>query len=240
MNIKEALTSSIRRVFLDLTGVDDYYIFWTSSDNKLKLTSYVIAHKTSTLSTVEVNPLYLPDNNFVIRDPARLLKLLAISNENLSISLGATNSNKLILNDGVFDSEFVLCDSSTIGVRPPVIDEPLSYEIQIDINDEFYNRYISAKSANNTEIVSVEVKDRKIKLELGDNNNYSNKIKFFVETDGMFNMEKLLFSSDVIEEILKRNKGTQGKIYVCDQGLMKIEYIDSLKSTYFLVALDKL
>ena len=54
-------------------------------------------------------------------------------------------------------------------------------------------------------------------------------------------MERLLFSSDVIEEILKRNKGTQGKLYVCEEGLMKIQYMDgTIKSTYFLVALDKL
>jgi hypothetical protein len=238
MNIKEILVSSIKKGFLDLTGVDDYYIFWTVESGRLIMSSYVIAHKSSTLSLIEVENFYLPDSLAVIRDPGRLLKLINITGENLKVGI---TDNKMSLNDGNFDMEFVLCDPNTVGVRIPDIEEPISYELTIDLTDEFVNRYISAKSANNTEIVSVEVADRQARFELGEANGYTNKIKFSVTLDGIFNMERLLFSSDVIEEILKRNKGTQGKLYVCEDGLMKIEYNDgTIKSTYFLVALDKL
>ena len=238
MNIKEILVSSIKKGFLDLTGVDDYYIFWTVESGRLRMSSYVIANKSSTLSSIEVENFYLPDSLAVIRDPGRLLKLINITGENLKVGI---TDNKMSLNDGNFDMEFVLCDPNTVGVRIPDIEEPISYELTIDLTDEFVNRYISAKSANNTEIVSVEVADRQARFELGEANGYTNKIKFSVTLDGIFNMERLLFSSDVIEEILKRNKGTQGKLYVCEDGLMKIEYNDgTIKSTYFLVALDKL
>jgi hypothetical protein len=238
MNIKEILVSSIKKCFLDLTGVGDYYIFWLVENGRLKLTSYVIAHKSSTLSKIEVADFYLPDSLAVVRDPARLLKLLNIAGDTLSVSL---EDNKMKLLDSNFDMEFVLADPNTIGVRVPDIEEPISYELTIDLTDDFVNRYVLAKSANNTEIVSVEVKDREARFELGEANGYTNKIKFSVTLDGIFNMERLLFSSDIIEEILKRNKGTQGKLYVCEDGLMKIEYNDgTIKSTYFLVALDKL
>jgi len=238
MNIKEILVSSIKKGFLDLTGVDDYYIFWVVENGRLRLSSYVIAHKSSTLSKIEVEDFYLPDSLAVIRDPGRLMKLINITGEKLSVSI---EDNKMRLEDGSFDMEFVLCDPNTIGVRVPDIEEPISYDLTIDLTEEFVNRYIAAKSANNTEIVSVEVANRQAKFELGEANGYTNKIKFSVNIDGMFNMERLLFSSDVIEEILKRNKGTQGKLYVCEDGLMKIEYSDgTIKSTYFLVALDKL
>ena len=238
MNIKEILVSSIKKGFLDLTGVDDYYIFWTVESGRLRMSSYVIAHKSSTLSSIEVENFYLPDSLAVIRDPGRLMKLINITGEKLSVSI---EDNKMRLEDGSFDMEFVLCDPNTIGVKVPDIEEPISYELTIDLTDEFVNRYIAAKSANNTEIVSVEVANRQAKFELGEANGYTNKIKFSVNIDGMFNMERLLFSSDVIEEILKRNKGTQGKLYVCEEGLMKIQYMDgTIKSTYFLVALDKL
>ena len=238
MNIKEILVSSIKKGFLDLTGVDDYYIFWTVENGRLRLSSYVIAHKSSTLATIEVKDFYLPDSVSVIRDPGRLMKLINITGDNLSVSI---DDNRMKLEDGSFDMEFVLCDPNTIGVKVPDIEEPISYELTIDLTDEFVNRYIAAKSANNTEIVSVEVANRQAKFELGEANGYTNKIKFSVNLDGMFDMERLLFSSDVIEEILKRNKGTQGKLYVCEEGLMKIQYMDgTIKSTYFLVALDKL
>lgn len=238
MNIKEILVSSIKKGFLDLTGVDDYYIFWTVENGRLRLSSYVIAHKSSTLSKIEVENFYLPDSLAVVRDPNKLLKLLNISKDTLKVSI---EDNKMKLEDGNFDMEFVLADPNTIGVRVPEIEEPISYDINIDLTEDFVNRYIAAKSANNTEIVSVEVADRQAKFELGEANGYTNKIKFSVNLDGIFNMERLLFSSDVIEEILKRNKGTQGKLYVCEDGLMKIEYNDgTIKSTYFLVALDKL
>lgn len=238
MNIKEILVSSIKKGFLDLTGVDDYYIFWLVENGTLKLSSYVIAHKSSTLSSIHVENFYLPDSLAVVRDPGKLLKLLNITSDSLSVSM---EDNKMKLVDGNFDMEFVLADPNTIGVRVPDIEEPISYELTIDLTEDFVNRYISAKSANNTEIVSVEVADRQAKFELGEANGYTNKIKFSVSLDGIFNMERLLFSSDVIEEIFKRNKGTQGKLHVCEDGLMKIQYSDgTIKSTYFLVALDKL
>ena len=238
MNIKELLVSAIKKTFLDLTGVDDYYIFWTVEKDKLKLSSYVIAHKSSTLSYIEVNAFPSLPSSAVIRDPGRLLKILGITNENLKVII---EDNKMRLDDGNFDSDFILCDPSSIAVKVPTIEEPLSYDVIIDLTDDFVNRYIAAKGANNSEVVSVEVKDRKAKFELGEANGYTNKIKFSVTIDGMFEMDKILFSSDVIEEILKRNRGSQGKLYVCEDGLMKIQYQEGeINSKYFLVALDKL
>jgi hypothetical protein len=238
MSIKELLISSIRKNFLDLTGVDDYYIFWKVEDRKIKLGSYAIAHKSSTLSIVEVDPVFIPNSSALIRDPGRLLKMLAITNDNLKIEIA---DNKMKLSDDAYDLEFILCDQSTVGIKLPLIEEPLSYDIILEINDDFANKFISAKNANSSEIVSVEVKDRKAKFELGETNGYSNKIKFSIELDGMFEMEKILFSSDIIEEIFKRNKNSNGKLYVCEDGLMMIEYQkEEIKSKYFLVALDKL
>jgi len=238
MNIKEILVSSIKKGFLDLTGVDDYYIFWSVKNNTLKLSSYVIAHKSSTLSLIDVENFYISDSMAVVRDPGKLLKLLNIGSERLNVSI---TDNKMKLEDGSFDMEFVLADPNTIGVKVPDIDEPESYELTIDLTEEFVGRYMAAKSANNTEIVSVEVDGKIAKFELGEANGYTNKIKFSVNLDQIADMERILFSSDVIEEILKRNKGTKGKMYVCEDGLMKIQYSDgTIKSTYFLVALDKL
>ncbi len=130
MNIKEILVSSIKKGFLDLTGVDDYYIFWSVKNNTLKLSSYVIAHKSSTLSLIDVENFYISDSMAVVRDPGKLLKLLNIGSERLNVSI---TDNKMKLEDGSFDMEFVLADPNTIGVKVPDIDEPESYELTIDL-----------------------------------------------------------------------------------------------------------
>jgi hypothetical protein len=109
--------------------------------------------------------------------------------------------------------------------------------------EELINKFFAAKKANNCEILSVEAKDRKMKFELGEDTSYGNKIKFSVETDGVFDVPKMLFSSDIVEEIFSRNKGLEGKMFVSQEGLMKLSYLDKdsgAESKYFLIALDKI
>jgi hypothetical protein len=54
MNIKEVLTIGLKKTYLNLTGVDDYYIFWKVSKGDLNLSSIVSAHGTKTLSTTKI------------------------------------------------------------------------------------------------------------------------------------------------------------------------------------------
>jgi hypothetical protein len=136
---------------------------------------------------------------------------------------------------------FTLCDPLSIGISLPELDEPDSYDVVLELTDDFINRFIQAKKANGSELVSVEVINRKIRFQLGDNTDYSNKIAFTVEDEGIFDMEKVLFSSDIIEEIFIRNKGTKGRLFVSPDGLMKIVFDDrEVESIYYIVALDKL
>ena len=237
---KEVIVSSIKKVFLNLKGVEDYYIFLNNKSNKIELSSYVIAHKSAVLSYCTIKKDTLSITDIIIRDPERLLKFLAITNENLKIKQA---DNILLLEDGVYESEFVLCDPSAVPIKMPYIEEPISYDIQMVFTEELINKFFAAKKANNCEILSVEAKDRKMKFELGEDTSYGNKIKFSVETDGVFDVPKMLFSSDIVEEIFSRNKGLEGKMFVSQEGLMKLSYLDKdsgAESKYFLIALDKI
>lgn len=241
MNTKEILLTGLKKTYLNLTGVDDYYIFWKSDNGNLTLSSYVNAHGTSTLCKTKIVGTGISRSDFILNNPDKLLKILAISADNMELELPSNTSLKLVLRDSVYESNFSLCDPSSIGVSLPKLEEPMSYDVVIELNDEFMNKFIQAKKANGSELVSVEVTDRVIRIQLGDNTDYSNKISFSVEEPGMFDMDKILFSSDVIEEIFARNKGSKGRLFVCPEGLMKISFtLDKTETTYFIVALDKL
>lgn len=241
MNTKEVLLTGLKKTYLNLTGVDDYYIFWNADMGTLNLSSFVSAHGTSTLCKTKIKDTGISNSTFVLGNPDKLLKILGISGEDLNVELPTNTSLKLVLRDSVYESNFSLCDPSSIGVSLPDLEEPLSYDIQIELTDELSQRFIQAKKANGSEFLSVEVTDQRIKLQLGDNTDYSNKISFFLDEPGMFDIEKTLFSSDIIEEIFVRNKGTKGRLFVSSEGLMKIAFsTDTTETTYFIVALDKL
>jgi hypothetical protein len=241
MNIKEVLTIGLKKTYLNLTGVDDYYIFWKVSKGDLNLSSIVSAHGTKTLSTTKIKSVLIDQSDFVLNNPDKLLKIINISGDDLKIKLPTKTNLKLSISDSVYDSEFTLCDPLSIGISLPELDEPDSYDVVLELTDDFINRFIQAKKANGSELVSVEVINRKIRFQLGDNTDYSNKIAFTVEDEGIFDMEKVLFSSDIIEEIFIRNKGTKGRLFVSPDGLMKIVFDDrEVESIYYIVALDKL
>jgi hypothetical protein len=241
MNIKEVLMTGLKKTYLNLSGVDDYYIFWKVSKGDMKLSSIVSAHGTKTLCSTKIKSVSIDQSEFVLNNPDKLLKILNISGEDLKIKLPTKTNLKLSISDKVYDSEFTLCDPLAIGISLPELEEPDSYDVVLELTDDFINRFIQAKKANGSELVSVEVVNRTIRFQLGDNTDYSNKISFAVEEQGIFDMEKVLFSSDILEEIFTRNKGNKGRLFVSPEGLMKLIFDGpDTESIYYIVALDKL
>lgn len=240
---KTVLLSSIKRCFLELKGVDDYYIKWHVEDSKLSFSAYVIAFGSSTVCQLSLPGVDLANLNVIIRNPKTFLNLLNIAEEELQLKFNKKHEYKLQIKDASFEQDYILCDPTVINVQTPIIDEPLSYDMMIELTTDFVNKYLKAKKANGSEVVSVSIKDRKATFELGDK--YSNKSRFFIEEDGMFDMKKISFSSDVIEEIFQRNKDCTGRMFIHSDGLMKIYFKETIglftpEVTYFLIALDKL
>ncbi len=244
---KNILYTAIEKAFIEMKGVEDYYIFWNLEKSVLTLRSAVVAFKTTTIAEVILKGINIADSNFVIRDPKKLMNLLDIAENEIDVVIDdRKHGEKLIIKDKSFESQFTLCDARAVKVKPAVIEEPISYDFVLNIDPEFNEKYLKAKKANSqTTTVSVEVMDRKAKFELGDTDSYSNKIKFSVEEEGIFDMDKCFFSSDAINEIIKSNKKSKGRISVHEETLMKISYEDMLgsipmKLNYFTLALDQL
>lgn len=244
---KSLITSGIRKTFLDLKGVENYYIFWNIEDHVLTLEAVVTVFKSTTYSKLIVKGIDMSDADVVIWQPERLLKLLSIAEDDLKLTINKKYDTKLVIKDNSFEQDFILCDPDIINKQEviPQMDEPLSYDFVLPLDEPFIDKFLKAKKANGSEIVTVGVKDRKARFELGDDNSYSNKSRFFIEDDGMFDMKELQFSSDVIQNILERNKGCKGTLFVDPGGLMKISFKEKIGSfepevNYFLIALDQL
>lgn len=245
--LKQLIKTALEKSFIEMKGVEDYFIFWDLNDGKLVLRSAVVAFKTTTISEISLRGIDIPQSNFVIRDPKGLLNLLDIASDDVQIRVDSQKyGEKLIIKDSSFESEYTLCDPRAVKIKPAVIEEPISYDFVLNVDTDFNEKFLKAKKANSqVGIVSVEVKDRITRFQLGNNDSYSNKIKFTVEQDGMFDMNQCFFSADALNEVIKENKKLSGKICVHEEQLMKLAYVEKIGSinmeiNYFTLALDQL
>lgn len=238
---KVELVSSLKKAFLDLKGIDDYYIFCKAQQesNLINMSSCHVAYNSTVFSDIKLFNNPLSTQEFVIRDPKRLLNILNIFDNELDFSIA---NNGIKLKDKDFDSTFVLCDPSSINMSLPSIDEPESYDMKITFENGFIERFLKAKKANNSEIFTVSYLGDNVNFEIGDVNVFSNRIIFSskndVELKGI-QMNNLSFSSNIIEEIIQRNSNINGYIEIFGGGLMKLFFSEgNIQSKYFLVALD--
>lgn len=245
---KKVLYNSIKKVFLDLKDVE-HFIFWDLSEGNLTLKSLDTAYNTTIMSMCSVRYPMKTDSSFVIKDPGDMLKMIDIIEENVSMTINLkAGDNFIVIKDDSFEGKFIITD---INYIPPHVlekknmapEEPISYDVQIPLDSVFIDKFSKARRANKSSTVTVWTDNRVTYFELGDINNFSNKIKFSMEFPGMFNMDKLIFSADIIQAVLDRNKSGVGKMFIEPEGLMKLWIEDSIgddkmESTYFIVAQD--
>lgn len=247
---KKVLYSAIKKVYLDLKEVE-HFVFWDLVNSELKLKSLDVANNTTIMSTSKIAFPSYSDSSFVIKEPGDILKMIDIidSEMKLDITLSA-GDNCISIYDDTFEGRFVITDVNYIPdhileKRNMEAEEPISYDIQIPVDMSFIDKFIKAKKANKSSLVSIWTKERKTYFQLGENNNFTNKVKFFMEFDSMFDMDELFFSADLIQSVLERNKSAQGKLFIDPSGLMKFVFNDTIEeqnveSTYFLVAQDNI
>lgn len=242
---KTLLYNSIKKVFLDLKDVE-HFIFWDIKDSRLFLKSLDTAYNTSVMSKVAIPFESRVEQNLILKDPDSVLKVLDLYSDEVDIKILSDKGYSIILNDGNFKSEIVVTDPNYVSDhikenKEMEADEPISYDVVFHIDTAFMEKFIKAKKANKSENISIWTKERKTFFQLGDSNNFSNKIEFSIEQEGMFDMEKLIYSSTIMQNIFDRNKKSKGTIFVDGGGLMKLSFIENeIESNYFLVCQDNI
>lgn len=178
--------------------------------------------------------------NMGVNHTGTLIKMLSAIDEELDFIVKQSgNQNYCVeIKQGSTKLTFMLADINVIPAVPQINDEP-EYEVELDINDEFINKFIKAKNAlPESKNFAVQVKDNQIKFIINYSTINTDNISFELP-GGTAPMSPILFSADKLKEILTVNKGDSGKLYVSSAGLSKVDFkSEKFESTYFLVQLQ--
>jgi len=132
----------------------------------------------------------------------------------------------------------MLADTSVIPAVPAINAEP-EYEVTIDIDELFVNKFIKAKNAlPDAKNFAVQVQNGKIKFIINYTTINSDNVTF--ELDGTANeLDPICFSADKLKEVLTANKGDKGIMHISSNGLARIDFTGTdFDSNYWLVQLQ--
>jgi len=185
----------------------------------------------------------LPDGPLAIYSTDALLRLLAITSEEIQIELSKNNTglvDKLKIQDNKFDLNYHLSDLSIIPEVPNV--QSVDYDFKFKVDDEFISGFLKAHNAlEKTEDVTLNTTTTKqgenvVEIVLGERSQHSHKVKFTEMAEFTTQSDLIPFSANVLREILAANKGTEGQIEISNKGLMKLEFnSDESSAEYFVV-----
>ena len=175
-----------------------------------------------------------------INHTGALTKMLSAVGEKLDIEVqDAQGKNYAMkIKEGSTTMTFMLADTSVIPAVPTINAEP-EYEVAIDINDDFVNKFIKAKNAlPDAKNFAVQVQNGKIKFIINYTTINSDNVTF--ELDGTANeLSPICFSADKLKEVLTANKGDKGTMHVSSNGLARIDFTGTdFDSNYWLVQLQ--
>lgn len=189
----------------------------------------------------------LDDAQIGIYNTSQFYKLVKIMDSTIVLGLNKSPYGtplELTLQDNQYDLNYYLSDLMLIETVP-TINEPASYDADINIDSEFINKFANAKKALGDVkqfTVKTETKDdvTELLIVIGDGSGYANKIKFKITCESMFGLDETPFPADIMMEVLKANEeASSGTINISSEGLMKISFKeDSIESTYYLVRLS--
>ena len=175
-----------------------------------------------------------------INHTGALTKMLSAVGEKIDIEVNESQGKNyaMKIKEGSTTMTFMLADTSVIPAVPAINAEP-EYEVTIDIDELFINKFIKAKNAlpdaNN---FAVQVQNGKIKFIINYTTINSDNVTF--EIDGTANeLDPICFSADKLKEVLTANKGDKGTMHISSNGLARIDFTGTdFESNYWLVQLQ--
>lgn len=175
-----------------------------------------------------------------INHTGALTKMLSAVGEKIDIEVNDAQGKNyaMKIKEGSTTMTFMLADTSVIPAVPAINAEP-EYEVTIDIDELFVNKFIKAKNAlpdaNN---FAVQVQNGKIKFIINYTTINSDNVTF--EIDGTANeLDPICFSADKLKEVLTANKGDKGTMHISSNGLARVDFTGTdFESNYWLVQLQ--
>ena len=175
-----------------------------------------------------------------INHTGALTKMLSAVGENIDINVQETQGKNyaMKIKEGSTTMTFMLADTSVIPAVPAINAEP-NYNVTLDIDDNFVNKFIKAKNAlPDAKNFAVQVQNGKIKFIINYTTINADNVTFDID-GGSDAMEPICFSADKLKEVLTANKGDKGVMHVSSDGLARIDVSGTgCDSNYWLVQLQ--
>lgn len=238
------ITSIIEKYYLG--GIHEK-VKWIVKDKKIQ-----IPFTSTTMDLcgiVEAEEIDIDDCTLGIYDTNKLLKLIGITNQFITLDIEVKNntSTKLHIADNEYDLTYSLADLRMIPIETMVLDESqITFNYQFDINADFMNRYTKAKKALGSDEVKLqalfnEEGDKGIYFTLGGKTSHDDKISFQVEAPS-FEIPSIEFqyNANYLFAIFNENKEATGTGYFDENGILKLDFINesNIRSTYYLPPKD--
>ena len=210
---------------------------WESKEGSLS-TSFISDDK-SVLGTVTMTDFDNSDAEFGVYDTTKLTKMLSVLGNEVDFSISDIDGKPVSLKfkDGSTSVNYMLADLSVIPNVPDLKQLP-NFNVKIDLDESFINRFIRAKGALPDEnTFTLVCKDGKSQIVLGYSNINTNRITIDVDANCEGSVDPISFSATYLKEILVANKeATNAVLNISSDGLSHIHFeVDNYVTDYYLV-----
>ena len=181
-----------------------------------------------------------------IYDSASFIKLLSALNDEFEVDIFEVDDEAkyITFKDDIKKAKYVLSHPDIIPGAPKEIKFP-SFDIEIDVDEDFISNFIKSKNAlvdANTFVFKEEKGALKVILNYDEANQSVNTIAFDVGDTKVELKDVIHFDANIFKEVLSvnRNDFDTGIIKVSSKGLMEIKFkSDDYEAIYYLVMLNK-
>ena len=207
-----------------------------------KLSTRFITGDKALLGELKMNNWTFEDSELGVYDTEQLSRLLGVLDDDVTLNLTQAGDKAIAveISDALSKVNFMLSDKSVINQPPPLKQLP-EFQVEIKVDSNFINRFISGKSAlPDTDTFTVIADDDGVKLVIGYSSINTNRVTIPVETTATSKIENVSFNANLFKDVLTANKECESAtLYVSEQGLSKINFkVDDYDATYFLVAVQ--
>ena len=203
------------------------------------LTTQFISDDKSVLGNVSMTGFDFENGEYDIYDTTKLTKMLSVLSNDVDIKPSKYDGKvtAIDLKDKGTSATYMLADLSVIPVVPDLKQLP-PFDVEIDIDSTFVDRFNKAKSALSDEKnFTFQCKGGSGKIIIGYSKTNTNRISIDVNCKCEGDVDGISFSADFLKEILNANKdASSASMKISTQGLANLKFdVDNYTSEYYLV-----
>jgi hypothetical protein len=234
-----------------LSTIDKYYlngigekVKWEIKNNNITIKTF---SPTKDMVGIITAPFEFPDSDFVIFDTSKLIKLINICAQFITLDIKNEQNiaTKLLIADNEYNLEYALANPMLApSVNFSINDFESNYSF--DITNDLINIWLKAYKALGSEVCTIKagvnnLDESKVYFTLGEADGHSNKIMFETPTTSKLTDNSnigLKFNTEYLKAIFDANYNSEGTAYINNEGAMKLEFKteEGQHSSYIVLA----